>query len=69
MCFSLIADVEWFTSLPQHVHACFYNAAAADPATMAAFANCQQTNGGQKCVQDIPAGKDCLNRGVFRIAL
>jgi len=36
---------------------------------MAAFANCQQTNGGQKCVLDIPAAQSCLNgrrgRGAF----
>jgi hypothetical protein len=48
-------------SLPESVHACFYNAAVADPETMAAFTNCRQTNGGEKCVRDIPAGLNCLN--------
>jgi hypothetical protein len=46
--------------LPESVHACFYSAAAANPETLTAFSNCQKTNGGEKCVREIPAGLNCL---------
>ena len=25
------------------------------------FANCQKIDGGEECIQDIPAGQNCLN--------
>ena len=38
---------------------------------MAAFANCQKTDGGEECIQDILAGLDCMSKkehqGVNRI--
>jgi hypothetical protein len=36
--------------------------AVGDPETMEAFANCQHTDGGKKCIQDIPAGLNCLSK-------
>ena len=56
-----MANAQWFKSLPESVHACFYNSAIADSKNLAAFVNCQQTDGGEKCIRDIPAGLNCLN--------
>jgi hypothetical protein len=60
--FFFIENAEWFASLPESVHTCFYLSAVGDPEILAAFANCQQTDGGEKCIQDIPAGLKCLNK-------
>ncbi len=62
--YSLIDNDEWFKSLPASVHKCFYNSAIWDSETFAAFAKCLQTNGGEKCIRDIPAGLNCLNKGL-----
>jgi hypothetical protein len=60
-----IANAEWFSRLPESVHTCFYLSAVGDTETLAAFANCQQTDGGEKCIQDIPAGLKCLKNGGY----
>jgi len=60
---------EWFRNIPASVHKCFYNSAIEDSETFAAFARCQQTNGGEKCIREIPAGLNCLNQGAKRRAV
>ncbi len=65
----LTGNAKWFLSLPESVHACFYHAAVADPTTLAAFANCQRTDGGEKCIRNIPAGSHCLNNVLREIQI
>ena len=59
-----LENAEWFNTLPGSVHECFYNSAVEDQETLAAFANCQKTDGGEKCIRNIPAGLNCLNIGL-----
>ena len=61
-CILKIANSQWFASLPELVHACFYNYAVQDPQTLVAFAHCQQTDGGEKCIKNIPAAVICMNK-------
>jgi len=57
-----LADAEWFDSLPESVHACFYQSASADPAALTAFAKCQKSDEPRKCILEVPAARECLNR-------
>jgi hypothetical protein len=51
----------WVASLPKSVLDCFYQSAMANVETKNAFAHCQQTDGGEKCIKEISAGVKCLN--------
>ena len=66
-----LANVDHFSSFPDAVHACFYSSSsvAVDFETLAPFAKCQQINGGQNCVSDIPAAMECLYEALINLKI
>ena len=53
---------KWEPPLPVSKQDCLFEAAVTDMETNLAFAYCLFNNGGIQCLEDIPAGSECLKK-------